>query len=115
MFSIRIVYLYIKQIRNVILYKKVLKGFKNLKNYKKLIYIKMIYNWRILNFNFEELNSGIFENWFKILKYIIIRFESIFWIRNVSNDFKWVPRISKKNQRSFQENRSPELTYVAGK
>ena len=61
--------IYIKQIRNVILYKKVLKGFEILKNYKKLIYIKMIYNWRV-KFEFRELNSGILK--------LVLRFWKIY-------------------------------------
>ena len=69
MFSIRIIYLYTKQIRNVILYKKVLKGFEILKNYKKLIYIKMIYNCRV-KFEIRELNSGILK--------LVLRFWKIY-------------------------------------
>jgi hypothetical protein len=71
MFSIRIIYLYTKQIRNVILYikKKVLKGFEILKNYKKLIYIKMIYNWSV-KFEIRELNSGILK--------LVLRFWKIY-------------------------------------
>ena len=69
MFSIRIIYLYIKQIRNVILYIKVLKGFKILEIYKKLIYIKMIYNSRV-KFEIRELNSSILK--------LVLRFWKIY-------------------------------------
>ena len=40
--------------------KRVLKGFEILEIYKKLIYIKLIYNRRV-KFEIRELNSGILK------------------------------------------------------
>ena len=65
MFSIRIIYLYIKRIRNVILYIKVLKGLKILKIYRNLTYIKMIYNCRV-KFEIRELSFDILKLVFRL-------------------------------------------------
>ena len=70
-----------------------------LKNYKKLIYIKMIYNCRV-KFEIRELNSGISKLVLRFWKiYKIIRFKCIFpnkkcfkWVQMNSNDFEGISK-----------------------